>query len=63
MTQAKTTLEKHVAIPVTLAQALLDYLATRPYGDVYTLVPGLQGAKELIITDPAPEQTNGSPDA
>lgn len=32
----------HVAVPVPLAQSILDYLATRPYGEVYRLISALQ---------------------
>lgn len=32
----------HVLVPVPIAQAVLDYLATRPYGEVYQLIATLQ---------------------
>lgn len=34
--------DQAISVPVPLAQALLDYLATRPYGEVYQLIAALQ---------------------
>ena len=40
---------QHFLLPSDLGQAILDYLAKRPYAEVYAMVQGLQQMQ------PAPE--------
>lgn len=44
-------------IPIPVAQAILNYLATQPYQQVHELIHALQAL------EPAPEPTAPSPDA
>lgn len=43
-------------IPEKLAQILVDYLANRPYGEVFQLIPGLMGLKPAPIDEPKPDE-------
>jgi hypothetical protein len=46
--EAKVKLvEKQYVISESLAQAILDYLKTRPYQEVYNAIPALLGLKEV----------------
>lgn len=49
-----------IAIEKEKAQAILSYLATRPYSEVYQLIEMLQGCPEAKI-GPAPEMTKAEP--
>jgi hypothetical protein len=46
---------KQYVIPESLAQAVLEYLSTRPYREVAHLVGG------LLSLQPVPEATGGEP--
>jgi len=39
---------KKFEINENLAQAILNYLAGQPYGEVFTLIKGLQGIKDIV---------------
>jgi hypothetical protein len=47
--------EKVLLIPAPQAQAILNYLARQPFGEVYNLVPMLMNLKEApIVVGPCP---------
>ena len=48
----KTTVHKELRLPQPLALALVQYLAQRPYAEVFKIVAALQGLQE--VEDPPP---------
>lgn len=44
-------------LPADLGQAMIDYLATRPYREVYQLVAALQ---QLTPANPPPKESHES---
>lgn len=43
--------DQAISVPVPLAQAILDYLATRPYGEVYRLISAMQSLEPPADSD------------
>ena len=48
--------EKQIVITVDNAQAIVDYLKTRPYQEVHTLLPLLLNAKAVEMVQPPEEE-------
>lgn len=44
-------MEKNLLLPVPLAQALVNYLAQRPYNEVVGLLNALQQIKEEVTNE------------
>lgn len=53
--------EPRVAVQTKDAQAILNYLLTRPYEEVYQLIPGLVNLKSVVEPEAKPEKVAKKP--